>query len=199
MGILLNCSIVSGDSTFGPHGSRSKCFQVEPVTCWHLSVFLYEIVVYSLDSLQGSLIILMSWTSTGYFWGSTGSSVTSGRFFPVMGCVSHHYTKHLIYCGPHHSASSHDEVWGIYNGENKRVYICVGVIAENYINFEEQQILWRTQITKLPNYIHQVVCLKQNFVSQETLHLKEYKIHEAASLQFCQTWHGRQPIWDRPT
>ena len=96
MGILLNCSIVSGDSTFGPHGSRSKRFQVEPVTCWHLSVFLYEFEIYSLDSLQRSWIIIESWTSTGYFLGSTGSSVTSGRFFPVIGCVSHHYTKHLI-------------------------------------------------------------------------------------------------------
>ena len=96
MGILLNCSIVSGDSTFGPHGSRSKCFQVEPVTCWHLSVFLYEFEIYSLDSLQRSWIIIESWTSTGYFLGSTGSSVTSGRFFPVIGCVSHHYTEHLI-------------------------------------------------------------------------------------------------------
>ena len=30
--------------------SRSKCLQVQPVTCWHLSVFFRELKVYSMDS-----------------------------------------------------------------------------------------------------------------------------------------------------
>ena len=30
--------------------SRSPCTQVQPVTCWHLSVFLYWIGVYSINS-----------------------------------------------------------------------------------------------------------------------------------------------------
>ena len=34
--------------------------------------------------LKWSVIFLQSWTSTGYFWNSTGSSVTNCRFSPII-------------------------------------------------------------------------------------------------------------------
>ena len=37
------------------------------------------------NPLKRSVIFLQSWTSTGYFSNSTGSSVTHCRFFPIMG------------------------------------------------------------------------------------------------------------------
>ena len=37
---------------FGHNRSKSKCFQVHPVTHCGLLVFLHEFVVYSIDSLE---------------------------------------------------------------------------------------------------------------------------------------------------
>ena len=40
---------VSG-KIYGHNQLRSCCFQVQSVTCWHLSVFLYQFEVYFIDS-----------------------------------------------------------------------------------------------------------------------------------------------------
>ena len=70
---------------FGHNQLRSYCLDVQPVTCWHPPVFLYQIGAYSINSSKIIGNFLQSWTSTGYFSNSTGSSVTKHRFSPIMG------------------------------------------------------------------------------------------------------------------
>ena len=63
---------------------------VLPVTCWYLSVFLYNgFKMYSIDSSKMIVDSPNSWTWTAYVSRSTGPSVTSSRIppftYPVAG------------------------------------------------------------------------------------------------------------------
>ena len=52
---------------FGRNRSKSDSFQVQMVTCWHLSGFLNEVRYIPYILLKWSVIFLKSWTSIGHF------------------------------------------------------------------------------------------------------------------------------------
>ena len=94
--------------TVGHNWSRSECFQVQPVTCWHLSVFFFIKLGYiPWNTPKWSVIVPKSRTSTGYFSNSSGSSVTSSsRFSPFIdlicpfcrhSCTIHRYAMHSLF------------------------------------------------------------------------------------------------------
>ena len=47
--------------------------------------FLIKLEYIPYIPLKRSVLFLQSWTSTGYFWNSTPSSVTNCRFSPIIG------------------------------------------------------------------------------------------------------------------
>ena len=65
---------------FAHNWLRSQCLQVQPVTYWQPPAFFIKLGHILYVPLKWSVISLRSWTSTGYFWNSTGSFVTNCWF-----------------------------------------------------------------------------------------------------------------------
>jgi hypothetical protein len=64
----------------GRASRHPSVLQVQPVMCWHCFGFFFTELGYILQIPLNLLVIfLTSWTSTGYFSTSAGSSVTSSR------------------------------------------------------------------------------------------------------------------------
>ena len=71
---------------FGHNRLRSECLQVQPVTCWHPLFFFTKLGYILKIPLKWSVIVLQSWTSTGYLSNSTGSFETNYWFSLLIVC-----------------------------------------------------------------------------------------------------------------
>ena len=72
---------------FRHNWSKTWCFQVQLVACFYLLIFLIDLKCIPWIPLKQSIMLLKSRPSTGYFYNSTGSTVTSGRFSPFIDAV----------------------------------------------------------------------------------------------------------------
>ena len=86
-------------------GWDPSVLQVQPVTCSHPPVFplLNWGIILEIPP-EWSVILLQSWTSTGYVWNSTGSSVTNCLFSPITDswCISEKHDSEFVDCHHRH-------------------------------------------------------------------------------------------------
>ena len=141
---------------FGHNQLRSYCLHVQPVTCWHPPVFLHQIGAYSINSSKMIGNFLQSWTSTGYFSNSTGSSVTKHRFSPIIGyrlfypirCT--YYNVYLIFISLNNLCANY------WEGATMLESIRRAKLSRNYLH--NRKILCKCSILQpnptRPNYSH---------------------------------------------